>query len=216
MKELKIEIWDIGRLVPYSLNVKKHDPEQVDKIAKSITEFGWDQPIVVDQNGVIIKGHGRRLAALKLGIKGVPVLIRDDLTEDQIRASRLTDNRVAEGDIDTEMFRRELESLDYDLVGIFDDKELDFGTLDLGEISDLSFIDDVEGEVRGQKAATQTHIEETAVRSVQIGKALGFKAISGADEIHVAQFIAEIMNDFDPDPAVAFVKFAKQYLGAKK
>lgn len=208
---MNIKIWNIDDLVPYELNVKKHDPEQVDKIAKSISDFGWNQPIVVDKSGVIIAGHGRRLAALKLGLTKVPVWMRDDLTDDQVRALRLADNRVAEGDIDTEMFRRELETLEYDLTGIFDEKELDFGTLDLGEMDTNVFIDDVDDQVRKQKAATESHIQEAAVRQVSLPKAMGFKSISGADEIHVAQFMAEIMNDFDPDPSAAFVKFVKKY-----
>lgn len=215
MSKPNIQIWDIQKLVPYDLNVKIHNDDQVERIAKSIREFGWTQPIVVDKDGVIIAGHGRRLAAIKLAYTQVPVWVRDDLNEEQVRALRLADNRVAEGDIDTELFRRELETLDYDLSGIFDDKELDFGLLDLGEMNPSAFIDDVDGEVRKQKAATEAHIEEAAVRQVSLPKAMGFKTISGADEIHVAQFMAEVMNDFDADPAKAFVMFVKKYNGAK-
>ncbi|MFH3639762.1 ParB/Srx family N-terminal domain-containing protein, partial [Acinetobacter baumannii] len=76
---------------PYELNAKIHSEEQVAKIAESIARFGWDQPIVVDKNGVIIKGHGRRLAAIKLGLIEVPVLVRDDLNEEQVKAARLAD-----------------------------------------------------------------------------------------------------------------------------
>jgi len=208
---MNIKIWNIDELIPYELNAKIHTPEQVARIAKSINDFGWNQPIVVDKSGVIIAGHGRRLAAIKLGMAKVPVWVRDDLDDDQARALRLADNRVAEGDIDTEIFRRELETLEYDLSGIFDEKELDFGTLDLGEMDTGSFIEDVDEQVRQQKAATESHIQETAVRQVSLAKAMGFKSISGADEIHVAQFMAEIMNDFDPDPAIAFVKFVQAY-----
>jgi hypothetical protein len=132
---------------------------------------------------------------------------------------RLVDNRVAEGDIDTELFRRELETLEYDLKGIFDDKELDFGTLDLGEMNTDSFIEDVEGQVRKQKASTEAHIQEAAARQVSIAKALGIKTVSGADEIHLAQFMAEIINDYgdgSTDPAQALVAFAKHYVGGEE
>ena len=63
--DFKVESWDVEKLIPYENNVKIHDEKQVKKIAESIKRFGWDQPIVVDKDGVIIKGHGRRLAALK-------------------------------------------------------------------------------------------------------------------------------------------------------
>lgn len=204
-----IQIWAVGRLIPYAQNVKLHKPEQVAKIAKSIRDFGWTQPIVVDETGVIIAGHGRRLAALSLNITEVPVWVRDDLTEDQIKALRLADNRVAQGDIDTEMFRAELADMSYDLTGIFDDKELDFGTSDLGEFSSDLFIEDVNGAVSDQKEETKRHIEETAARLVPIGKALGFKTVSGADEIHISRFMALVAAQYGGDPASAFVQFVK-------
>ncbi len=91
MSELKIQMWIVDDVKPYELNAKIHSEEQVAKIAESIARFGWDQPIVVDKNGVIIKGHGRRLAAIKLGLIEVPVLVRDDLNEEQVKAARLAD-----------------------------------------------------------------------------------------------------------------------------
>lgn len=91
MSELKIQMWIVDDVKPYELNAKIHSEEQVAKIAESIARFGWDRPIVVDKNGVIIKGHGRRLAAIKLGLIEVPVLVRDDLNEEQVKAARLAD-----------------------------------------------------------------------------------------------------------------------------
>lgn len=67
--ELKIEWWPIEAVKPYENNVKIHDEEQVEKIAQSIKQFGFDQPIVVDKDGVIIKGHGRTEASRFLGLK---------------------------------------------------------------------------------------------------------------------------------------------------
>lgn len=88
-------------------------------------------PIVVDGNGVIIKGHGRRLAALQIGLKKVPVIVRDDLSEEAVRAARLADNRVAISGLDNEILRKELSSLEFSLDNIFDKKELTFVTADL-------------------------------------------------------------------------------------
>ena len=136
MSELKIQMWIIDDVKPYELNAKIHSEEQVAKIAESIARFGWDQPIVVDKNGVIIKGHGRRLAAIKLGLIEVPVLVRDDLNEEQVKAARLADNRVAIGDIDADLLKLELQSINIEfLEEIFDSKELEFMQADLSEMN---------------------------------------------------------------------------------
>lgn len=212
MKKLQIDLWDVEKLVPYELNSKIHDDKQIEKIAKSIREFGWDQPIVVDRNGVIIKGHGRRLAALKLGFQKVPVLVRDDLTDEQVRAARLADNRVAVGDIDAELLQKELASLDFDLEGIFDKKELDFMTADLGEMNEDAFALDLDEEVSKQSAETIKKIEETDERPVKIDKALGFKQISGKDERYVARFMAQVEAETGKTGADAFVEFVRNLM----
>lgn len=209
LKKPKIEVWDVSRVIPYELNAKKHDDAQVIKIAKSITEFGWDQPIVVDKDGVIIKGHGRRLAAIKLNMPKVPVLIRDDLTPEQVRAARLADNRVAISAIDTDMLQKELASLDFDLAGIFDHKELAFLDTDLGEISAEAFVADIEEEVAAQSEETERKVEETDNKEVRIDKALGFKSVKIKDERHIATFMAQIEAEYGLPPAEAFVRFVK-------
>lgn len=212
MKKLQIDLWDTEKLIPYELNSKIHDEKQVEKIAKSIQEFGWDQPIVVDCNGVIIKGHGRRLAAIKLGLAKVPVLVRHDLTEEQVRAARLADNRVAVGDIDAELLQKELASLDFDLEGIFDRKELDFMSADLGEMNEEAFALDLDEEVAKQSAETIKKIEETDERPVKIDKALGFKQISGKDERYVAWFMAQVEAETGKTGADAFVEFVRNLM----
>lgn len=212
MKKPQIDLWDVEKLIPYELNSKIHDEKQVEKIAKSIQEFGWDQPIVVDRNGVIIKGHGRRLAAIKLGYAKVPVLVRDDLTDEQVRAARLADNRVAVGDIDAELLQKELASLDFDLEGIFDKKELDFMTADIGEMNTDAFALDLDEEVAKQSAETMKKIEETDERPVKIDKALGFKQISGKDERFVARFMAQVEAETGKTGADAFVEFVRNLM----
>ena len=97
-------------LTPYTNNAKIHTTEQIDKIASQIAAFGFDQPIVVDAKGVIIKGHGRREAALRLQLKKVPVVVKD-LDEHQARAARIGDNKVAEAPWDPEMLKIDLSSL---------------------------------------------------------------------------------------------------------
>ena len=92
---------NISDLKPYENNPKIHTDRQIEQIAKSIElTKGLRQPIVIDKNGVIICGHGRYLAALKLGYDTVPCELVDDLTDDEIRAYRLIDNRISEGEYD--------------------------------------------------------------------------------------------------------------------
>lgn len=206
----RIELRDIGSIQPYELNAKVHDPAQVEKIARSIREFGWDQPIVVDAAGVIIKGHGRRLAALSLGLTQVPVWVRDDLTDDQVRASRLADNRVAISNIDTDILQKELAALDFDLAGIFDKKELDFLNLDLGEMNVDAFVADLDSAVAEQAVETQQKVAAAGAREVKIDAALGFKTIRGDDERHVAAFMAQAEEATGKTGANAFVDYLRR------
>ena len=92
-------IWrDINTVIAYELNAKEHPDSQIDKIATSIASFGWTSPVVVDRDGIIILGHGRTLAAKKLGLEQIPVVVRDDLSPAQVKQLRLLDNKTNESD----------------------------------------------------------------------------------------------------------------------
>lgn len=101
---------DPAKLIPYPGNSKEHPEDQVAAIAKSIETFGFDQPIVVDQNYVIIKGHGRTLAALKLGLTEVPVVVRE-VSENDARFLREVDNQIQSAEWDKENLATELHEL---------------------------------------------------------------------------------------------------------
>ena len=124
-----IEIWSTDRLVPYGKNARTHSPEQVAQIAASIVEFGFTNPILVDSMDGVIAGHGRLLAARKLGLAEVPVVVLGHLSEIQRRAYIIADNQLAlNAGWNDELLRGALESLDADgfnlsLVG-FSDEEL--------------------------------------------------------------------------------------------
>lgn len=90
----KIELWKLDRLIPYARNARTHTPEQVAEIAGSILEFGWTNPVLADEVGDIIAGHGRVLAARQLAMASVPVIVLSHLTDAQKRALRLADNRI--------------------------------------------------------------------------------------------------------------------------
>lgn len=102
----------IEELKPYENNPRRND-SAVDAVASSIKEFGFKVPIVIDQDGVIVAGHTRYKASQKLGLERVPCIIADDLTEDQIKAFRLADNKTNElAGWDFAMLEQELESIE--------------------------------------------------------------------------------------------------------
>ena len=102
---------DPAALIPYENNTKTHPPEQVKRIAESIKQFGWQQPIVVDRDNVVIIGHGRLLAAKELLLEKVPVVCADTLTEEQAQALRLADNKTNESPWDFGKLEEELAAL---------------------------------------------------------------------------------------------------------
>lgn len=131
-------------IVPYEKNPRKND-SAVDAVASSISQFGFKVPVVIDKDGVIVCGHTRYKAAKKLGLEAVPCVVADDLTEEQIKAYRLADNKVAElAEWDFNMLGDELENIfDFDMsdfgfdeVVTDDDYGTDFSLAD-GEKSEI-------------------------------------------------------------------------------
>lgn len=120
---LSIEIWSLERVKPYIKNARKIPPAAVQKVAKSLAEYGWRQPLVVDTEGVLIVGHVRRLAALSLGWTEAPVHVAGDLNPEQVRQYRLMDNRShdeAKWDMDLlslELGELQTAGLDLELTG---------------------------------------------------------------------------------------------------
>jgi DNA modification methylase len=125
----QIEMVSVDTLIPYAKNARTHSDEQVAQIAGSIKEFGFNNPVLVDKDNSVIAGHGRLMAARKLGYKEVPVVKLEHLTESQRKAYILADNRIAlNSGWDTSMLSLELQELkddiDLSLLG-FDADELD-------------------------------------------------------------------------------------------
>jgi DNA modification methylase len=145
----RIELWSIDRLRPYERNPRTHSDAQVDQIAASMVEFGWTNPVLVDEQGGILAGHGRLLAARKLRLAEVPVIRFEHLSEAQKRAYLIADNQLAlQAGWSEELLAEELawlreERFDLDLIG-FDASELErLLTLADGETSS----DETEDEV---------------------------------------------------------------------
>ena len=116
-----ITVVDINKLKPYELNAKKHDRKQIENVAESIRQFGWQQPIVVDKDYVIIIGHCRFEAAKLLKLPNVPVHVADDLNEEQVKKLRVIDNKTNESDWDLDLLFSDVGNLK------FDGFDIDFG-----------------------------------------------------------------------------------------
>ena len=116
---MKIEIRPLSEIFPFEKNARKNPQRAIDKVAASLLEYGWQQPIVVDKQGVVVVGHVRRLGALQLGWTEAPVHVAENLTPAQIRAYRLMDNRShQEADWDLDLLApeiAELSALSFDL-----------------------------------------------------------------------------------------------------
>ena len=111
---MEIKWCKIEYVKPYAKNAKLHDKTQIANVAESIKQFGWQQPIVIDANGVIIVGHCRYEAAKKLKLKEVPCVVADNLTEEQVQKYRLLDNKTNESGWDMELLADDLFGLDFD------------------------------------------------------------------------------------------------------
>lgn len=153
----EIESWPIEKLIPYAKNAKKHDDEQVKTLANLISKFGWQgSPIVVDEKGVILAGHGRRLAAMELGYTHVPVSVAKGLSAKQKQAYRIAENKSSSNIYDEDLLGQEImnlagfEDFDMSLLGMSDMELGDiyekFASSELGadlELDDeLAYIDD--------------------------------------------------------------------------
>lgn len=120
MEQLNIQYKNISTLHPYKKNAKKHDKKQVEQIANSIKEFGFTQPVIIDKNNCVVAGHGRILGAKKAGLKEVPTVCLEELTEEQIKAYRLIDNKLNESEWDCSLLDDELNVLKQDIdMGLF-------------------------------------------------------------------------------------------------
>ena len=156
-----IQVWLIERLILWARNPRTHSDAQIAQIAASIAEFGFNNPILVDTKDGIIAGHGRRLAAYKLGLKEVPVIVLNHLSETQKRAYILADNKLAENaGWDEELLALELaalqdEDFNLDLIGFDDEglarqhryvRQLPILVVVVEPVADHEFIGDVEAD----------------------------------------------------------------------
>ena len=123
----KVERMDIKLLKPYKNNSKKHDPEQILMIKNAIKKFGFTTPILIDKNNIVIAGHGRLIAAQELKMSYLPIIRINDLSDKEIKALRISDNKLNESEWDLDMLKEEFHELEdtdvFDLTG-FEPEEI--------------------------------------------------------------------------------------------
>lgn len=215
MSDFKVVNVPVEELRSYVNNAKAHPDKQVKAIAQSIQQFGWGQPIEVASDMTIINGHGRYLAAKHLGMKTVPVRVRDDLTETQIRAYRLVDNKVAESDILTDMLTKELAEIhiEFDMSDFFDKRDLEFASVDLGELNLDALTADLSQQVQEQSDKTAKKLEEISEKKVPIAKAFGFAMVTGEQQRYIAMLMSHAESVTEQQGAAALVEFVRDHLG---
>jgi len=132
---MTIEKIPTEKLIPYARNAKKHDAAQVSKLAGSIREFGFNNPVLIDKDNGIIAGHGRVMAAQKLELKDVPCIRLGHLTDTQRKAYILADNRLAElgGGWDEELLKLEIKDIDWGELKEISVDDFNFGEIDFEE-----------------------------------------------------------------------------------
>ena len=143
---MEIKNLDVDELIPYEKNPRKND-DAVQYVAESIKQFGFKVPIIIDKNNVIVAGHTRLKAAKELGLKQVPCIVADDLTDEQIKAFRLADNKVSEkSSWDLNLLGdelKDLQNLDID----FDLTDLGFGNFEISMLTEDIEPDEYDNEL---------------------------------------------------------------------
>ena len=157
---MKITEKKLEELKPYENNPRINDGA-VQYVANSIKEFGFQVPIVIDKNGVIVAGHTRYEASKQLGLNKVPCVIAEDLTEDQIKAFRIADNKTSEkASWDFGKLTAEIDSLD----GVFDFTDFGFGKFELDVLKNLNDFDEEmpkeDEEETGARKNSEINVDE--------------------------------------------------------
>lgn len=176
---MKIEEINIDEIKEYSRNTKAHPKEQIEKIKRSIEEFGFNVPLILDKDNVLIAGHGRVYAAKELGLKKLPIIRKSDLSKAQIKAYRIADNKIAESGWIFDNLVAEIQDLnkqDFDL------SILGFTDLQLESYLDTEIID-INKEYEGMPSYNAENLD--AYQSI----ILHFKDAKDRDAF------AELVND---------------------
>jgi len=216
-KPHKVELMDIDTLKPYRYNSKVHTEDGINKLMQSITQYGLANPIIVDKDMIIICGHGRVQACKKLGWKFINVQMRADLSKKGANKLRISENRVTSTEYDSGKSKLELEELDLgDLTELkdIDIEGLGFEKIEIEKLFDdytvmdnAALTEDLDADIDEQAKEGIADIEKADLKTVNVGVALGFKAVPIASSRHIAKFIASLQDEYGMPADQAFIKF---------
>jgi hypothetical protein len=207
----------VDHLKPYEKNAKVHDEEQVQKIANSIEKFGFRGNISITEDDTIINGHGRVLACKLLKYKTIPCVVEKGMTEDEIKAFRLADNKTNEGGYDATLLSQELAELskseEMDMAMFFSEKELSFSIDDLGEIDGDGISEDLKNEVDAIADSTSNLVDEADALVHKIQAAFEFDKVGseGFRMIRKLMMLAESETKLVGEKAL--IAYTKDFLG---
>lgn len=203
----QIERWDVEKLTPYDKNARTHSEKQIEQIAASIEEFGFTNPILATGNGRIVAGHGRLEAAKKLGFRDVPVVVVDHLTQDQIKAYTLADNKLAlNAGWDNDLLSVELSELaatgyDISLIGF-----------DEGELAEL--LGNAESELEGDPDEVP-ELEEVAITQPGDLWLMGEHRLFCGDAAKIAD-VSTVLNDEKANALITDPPYGVSYADKNK
>lgn len=218
VSKLKVEAWSIDRAKDSVNNNKIHTKDSVARLAKSMASLGQLQPILVDRNGVIIAGHGRRMAARELGWTHIKV-IRLDVNEATARKARIADNRTSNDNYDTDALARELQELaglGEDLAELSDALGLSHQQIamlapDLSGVFEIgadTISTNVVEDVKTLAEENESISQRVEAGSVPLKDAFGFTRVTPEQSREIKRFIAEICAETElEDPAAALVQW---------
>ena len=194
-----LEKWAIERLIPYERNNKKHGAEHMEKLIASIREHGIADPILVEEDGTIISGHGRRLAAIELGIAEVNVRVAYGLPKDEARKLRIATNKVTSTEYDVDAMSLELKDLSIEIgdlgsVGI-NLKEFEVMVEDVGELDYNSITESISAAVAVHEETVRDAADKAEDAETPLAKVFGIKRVSAPDARTLTRFLGQIEED---------------------
>ena len=197
----EIVMMAIESIHPDPRNAKIHDEASVERLANSIDRLGWrGNPIQVDEDGLILAGHGRRLAALKLGYTKVQVVVHEGLSENDKNLIRVADNRVQSEDWDNDLLKEELLAIEVDdrafVTTETELKIIDEG-LDLANPEAITL--NIEGDVENQQNENDEFSDGVDSTGVPIAKAFGFKAVDMRTCRAIKRFMAQLKDEMNEE-----------------
>lgn len=188
---------EISKIRPYKKNARKISKEAVRKVAESIKAFGWRQPIVVSEENEIIAGHTRYEAAKSIGLKTVPVHVVTDLSDTQIKALRIADNRTADENVfDFEVLKNELDDL---ITADFDVALTGFNESELLEISSICEESEIKDQKQSEKKGNENKEAKIKIVLSMSQVELFESAIAATDKTNRAEAVSMICEKFLED-----------------